>query len=395
MPKDTFNGLDNLILDQPDFIDLDEKVVEETDADKIAAAEKEKNDLAAKAKELAEKGKSKDNLLEIETTDDNISDEDRELAAQKLKDKEAEGNATQAELLKGWGEYFQKEEILTEDDLEGFDGTAEGLNSAFQKREVRVGLEMVEDYKAQLPDVLKFLADNWEDGVPLTDLLNIKSNQIRYANITDEKLEESVDTQKAVYAEYLRNTTKYSESKIEKEIARLVDLDELKSDAKEALVDLKKNEQEAEDTIRRESKKEQLARLEDNKKQIQTYEKLAKSTKEVIPGIVLDEKIIADVLKKVTTPIGIDGHGNPVSYIQNIRNEDPYSFDIKLNYLMIMTKGLTDFSKILTVGKTAATKDLSKILETPAPKDKKDGIDTTAGKKSVLDYLAMPQNRKS
>lgn len=393
MSKDTFNGLDNLILDQPDFIDLDVEKVEEPDADKLAEAEKEKLELANKTKELAAKGKTEKDLLEV-STDDDETEEDKTKAAKELKDKEENKNsATQEELLKGWGDYFKENTILSEEDLEGFDGTAEGLTSAFQKREVRVGLEMVDDYKAQLPDVLKFLADNWEDGVPLTELLNIKSNQIRYSNITDEKIEESVDTQKAVYAEYLRKTTKYSETKIEKELARLVDLDDLKTEAKDALVDLKKQEQEAEDTIRRETKKEQLARTEENKKQIQTYEKLAKTTKEVIPGILLDDKIKADVLKKVITPIGIDGNGNPVSYIQSIRNEDPYSFDIKLNYLMVMTKGLTDFSKILTVGKTAATKDLSKLLETPAPKDKKDTIDTN-GKKSVLDYLAMPQNRK-
>ena len=393
MPKETFSGLDNLILDQPEFIDINDKDISGTDdadknaeADKLALAEKEKSDLAAK--KAAEK--KDDNLIDVDN-DDNTNKDDE--AEKKKKELEASADATQTEQLKGWGEYFKDKTILSEEDLEGFDGTVEGLTEAFQKREYRVGLEMVDDYKSQLPEVLKFLHDNWEDGVPLTELLNIKSNQIRFSNVTDEKLEESVDTQKAIYAEYLRKTTKFSDTKIEKEIAKLVDLDELKDESKESLKELKKFEAEAEDTLKKETKKQREDRLEENKKTIKLYEKFAKDTKEVIPGIKIDEKLQEKVLKNVINPVGLDGNGNPVSYIQTIRNVDPIGFDYRLNYFIEITKGLTDFSKIGSASKTAAVKDLSKILETPAPKDKKDAIDTT-GKKSVLDYLAMPQNKR-
>ena len=393
MPKETFSGLDNLILDQPEFIDINDKDISGTDdadknaeADKLALAEKEKADLAAK--KAAEK--KDDNLIDVDN-DDNTNKDDE--AEKKKKELEASADATQTEQLKGWGEYFKDKTILSEEDLEGFDGTVEGLTEAFQKREYRVGLEMVDDYKSQLPEVLKFLHDNWEDGVPLTELLNIKSNQIRFSNVTDEKLEESVDTQKAIYAEYLRKTTKFSDTKIEKEIAKLVDLDELKDESKESLKELKKFEAEAEDTLKKETKKQREDRLEENKKTIKLYEKFAKDTKEVIPGIKIDEKLQEKVLKNVINPVGLDGNGNPVSYIQTIRNVDPIGFDYRLNYFIEITKGLTDFSKIGSASKTAAVKDLSKILETPAPKDKKDAIDTT-GKKSVLDYLAMPQNKR-
>jgi len=394
MPKETFSGLDNLILDQPEFIDINDKDISGTDdadknaeADKLALVEKEKSDLAAK--KAAEK--KDENLIDVDNDDDNTNKDDE--AEKKKKELEASADATQTEQLKGWGEYFKDKTILSEEDLEGFDGTVEGLTEAFQKREYRVGLEMVDDYKSQLPEVLKFLHDNWEDGVPLTELLNIKSNQIRFSNVTDEKLEESVDTQKAIYAEYLRKTTKFSDTKIEKEIAKLVDLDELKDESKESLKELKKFEAEAEDTLKKETKKQREDRLEENKKTIKLYEKFAKDTKEVIPGIKIDEKLQEKVLKNVINPVGLDGNGNPVSYIQTIRNVDPIGFDYRLNYFIEITKGLTDFSKIGSASKTAAVKDLSKILETPAPKDKKDAIDTT-GKKSVLDYLAMPQNKR-
>lgn len=391
MSKDAFNGLDALILDQPEFIDLNAgDDLKDDEATKAASlAEDEEKRIAA---EKAGK-KSKDNLIDVEENEDDNTDEDELELARKAKEAEV-ANETQAEQLKGWGEYFKDNTILSEDDLEGFDGTAEGLQAAFQKREVRVGLEMVDDYKAQLPDMLKFLAENWEEGVPLTELLNIKSNQIKYSNVSDEKLDESVDTQKTIYAEYLRKTTKFSETKIEKEIAKLIDLDELKDESKEGLKELKKFEAVAEDTLKKETKRAREERLEENKKTIKLYEKFAKETKEVVPGIKIDDKLQEKVLKNVINPVFIDGYGQPVSYIQTVRDKDPIGFDYRLNYLIEITKGLTDFSKITTASKTAATKDLSKLLETPAPKDKKDGIDTK-GKKTIMDYLKLPQNKRN
>lgn len=392
MPKETFDGLDKLILDQPEFIDLNQEVVDESKKGDSKEKEEEKKD-----------NLENDGLIEIPEVDDendsNDDSDDKKKAGKKDDEEEEEevddkskNNSSQEELLKGWGEYFKENEILAEDDLEGFNGTPDSLIEAFKKREIRVGLEMVDDYKSQLPDMLKYLADNWEDGVPLTDLLNIKSNQIRYENITDEKIEQSVDTQKAVYADYLRKTTKYSEAKIEKEVSRLVELDELKDESKDALKELKAIEAEAEEIIKKETKKQREARIEANKKAIQTYEKTAKSIKEVIPGIKIDQKLQEEILRKTIDPVGVDGNGNNVSYIQSIRNEDPYTFDIKLNYLMVLTKGLTDFSKITNTITTKATKDLNKVLNTAAPKGK-NNIDASA-KKSVLDYLQMPQNRK-
>lgn len=381
MSKETFKGLDDIILDQPEFIDLNEEVekLDEDKDDKSGSVESKKDD---KTKGVD----SKKELITIENDEEEEEEIDETI-------KNSTEESTQEETIKAWGEFFKENELLNDEELgQDFDGSQESLIEAFKKREIRVGLEMVDDYKSQLPSMIKLLADNWEEGVPLTELLNIKSNQIRYANITDEKIEESEETQKAVYSEYLRKTTKYSDSKIEKEVKRLVELDELKDEAKDVLKELKSLEAEAEETIRKETKREQDERKEANKKAIQTYEKIAKSTKEVIPGLKIDDKIQEDVLKKVINPIGIDGNGNPVSYINSIRNENPYEFDIKLNYLMVITKGLTDFSKITNTASTKVTKELGKALEIGAPKGK-NNISTT-GKKSVLEYLALPQNKK-
>ena len=381
MSKDTFEGLDKLILDQPDFIDLNEQEEVDVDKDKDKDKEEEEKDLDTDKDKKAKGRKDDDGMLEIE---------EQEID----KDKGGDGNgATQEELIQGWAGYFKDNNVLSDVDLEGFDGTDKGLAEAFERMKQREGLEMVDDYKSQLPDVLKYLADNWEEGVPLDELLNIKSNQIRFSSITDDKFEDSVDTQRAIQSEYLKRTTRYSDSKIEKEIQRLIDLDELKADAKESLVELKKFEAEAEENIKKETKRAKEARLEANKATIKLYEKVAKETKEVIPGIKIDDKMQAEILNKVINPVGIDGNGNQVSYLQSIRSEDPHGFDFRANYIATLTKGFTDFSKISTAITTKATKDLSNLITNPVLKNGKDNINT-GSKKGIMDYLKLPQNKK-
>jgi hypothetical protein len=391
MSKDTFENLDSLILGG-DQIEIGESGP--TDFDN-----KSKEDIKTDDKsEVTMKVVSDDNMIEL---DEEITESDEKEEKEKLEntedtinkeDDKTSDSEEKVNPIEMWGNHFKETSILSDDDLLDFDGSMEGLTKAFEKREVRVGLEMVEDYKSQLPDVLKYLADNWEEGVPLDKLINIKSNQIKYSILTDENIESSVDTQKSIYSEYLKKTTKYSDTKIEKEINRLVDLDELKDEAKEVLVELKKIEAEAEENIRKETKKEQELRREENHKLIKSYEKASKEIKEIVPGIKISEKEQKEVFDKTVNPIGIDGMGNPVSYLQSLRNPDPITYDLKANWFAIVTKGYTDFSKISNAITTGVTKNLTNMLNIPAPKTGSNSIDTS-NKKGVLDYLSLPQNK--
>lgn len=387
-----YENLDHLILgDKTLDIDLDGNA--EVEQVSTESETEVKNTSKVIENDMIDLDEEEEEVVETEP-ETKVEGETEEAADTEEVKEEEQQPQDQKEILNHWSNYFKESSILSDEDLEGFDGSIEALTKAFEKREERVGMEMVESYKSQLPFELKYLADNWEQGVPFTDLLNIKSNQIKYAGVTDEKLEESVDTQKAIVSEYLKRTTKFSDSKREKEVNRLLDLDELKDEAKEALVELKKIEAEAEDTLRKETKKEQERRMEENYKLLQTYEKTSKEIKEVIPGIKLTEKEQKEIFDKATNPVGIDGNGNQVSYAQSLRNEDPIGFDLKLSYILAITKNLKDFSKITNTITTKATKDLSNILNTPLPSAKKDNI-STSGKKSMLELLEMQNKSKS
>lgn len=388
MSKKTFENLDSIILGDGQI-----EINEVGGAVNI-------NDSTSTEVEVDPKSVVDDGMIEIEedsditveTTETKIEDKTSTETQESEETEESTKEVEEVNPIESWGNYFKENDLLAEEDLTDFDGTQEGLFKAFEKREIRTGLEMVESYKAQQPAIIKHLLDNWEEGVPLDKLINIKSNQIRYSNLSNDKIEESVDTQKAIYSEYLKKTTKYSDAKIEKEIARLVDLDELKDEAKEVLGELKTLEAEAEENIRKETKKEQELRLEENHKIIKAYEKASKEIKEIIPGIKITEKEQKEILDKTINPVGLDGNNNQVTYIQMLRNEDPIAFDIKLNYLLSVTKNLKDFSKISNSITTKATKDLTNMLNIPAPKSNKTNI--SAPTKDPMYYLGLPQNKK-
>lgn len=393
MPENNglFEGLDSIVFEQPATIDIADFNKNEPKADdKIVTGvtNDKKDDKSDKTDD-----KTDGNLINVDdffnrlkdstTTTDDKSDDKVE---DKTDDHTDDESVKPEDVLKQWSDYFKENTLLADSDLEGFDGSMDTLTEAFKKREYRVGVEMVEDYKSQLPLELKVLADNWEEGVPLNELIDIRSNKIKYSTITDEKLEESLDTQKSVYKDYLKQTTKYSDAKIDKEITRLIDLDELKDEAKDVLKELKKIQVDAEENLKKETKRQRDVRLAENQKTIKEYEKYIKSAKEIVPGLKLDEKEQAKVLNNIINPVGLDPYGNPVSYIANLRNEDPYRFDTAVTYLAEVTKGFTDWSKIVKVGETKAVKGLENILNTAPPKNTKDNIKTEK-KQSLMELL--------
>lgn len=397
MSKDLFNDLDSLIFsEQPSEINVSDFKTEETEEtaeDIIIPIEAESKESTSK-KESTEKKETdfidpNDFFNRIKEDKEELDEEEEEPKNSKkeIESNDEEKNSPE-EQLKVWGDYFKTNNVLSEEDLEDFDGSEEGLTKAFEKREIRVGLEMVDDYKAQLPPLLKHLAENWEEGVPLDQLVNIKSNQIRYSSIDDKSIdnEDKESLRKDIMTMYLKETTKLSDIKISKLVQQKIDLGEDIEEAKENLAELKTIESQKEEILKKETKINQERTKAEHIQTIKSYEKLVSETKEFIPGIKITEKQQKDILNKIINPIGVDNNGNSVSYVSQLRSEDPKKFDANLIYLLTLTDGFKDWSKINIASTTQATKNLAKILETGAPKSSKTTIKTEK-KSSLLDIL--------
>lgn len=215
----------------------------------------------------------------------------------------------------------------------------------------------VKEYKETLPPVIKELLNNYEDGVPLEDLVNLKSEQIRFDSITDDQIEENESLAKDILINHYKSTTRYSDDKIKKEIKRLEDLGELVDEAKSAKVEMVQLYKEHEEKLKEETKKRQIAEKAENEKVVKEIHKTITSTKEIIPGIKVNDKEAEQIFKMVTTPVEIRGN-QPISAAMKVREADPVKFDMTLNYLI--SKGAFE-GKWDDLFKKAETKTASKL----------------------------------
>lgn len=220
--------------------------------------------------------------------------------------------------------------------------------------------EGVEDYKNSLPEALKSIISNYEEGVPLRDLIELQSNEVELDSITEEDLEDK-DLQKRVYTQYLKSTTKFSDSKIEKEINKLDDLDELSDEAKNALEELKELTKAEKDRAIAEAKAERAAYEKAQKEQLEQLKKEVEGTQEIIPGVKLNQKEQVTLFKQMTTPVAFDRQGNPISKVQEVRAKDPVLFEKTLNYLVMKGVFEKDYSLFKTVEAKAKTKTISEL----------------------------------
>jgi hypothetical protein len=252
--------------------------------------------------------------------------------------------------------------------------------------------EGVEDYKNSLPEALKSLISNYEEGVPLRDLIEIQSNEIELDSITDEDLEDK-QIQKNIYTQYLKSTTKFSDSKIEKEINKLDDLDELGDEVKNALEELKELTKAEKENAVKAAKEARAQEEKARKEQIDNLKKDVEGTQEIIPGVKLNQKEQAELFKQMTTPIGYTADGYPVSKVQEIRAKDPVAFEKTLNYLVMKGVFEKDYSLFKTVeakGKTSAITEFEKTAKR-AVEAKQNGLPAKAGAtglaKNILNAL--------
>jgi hypothetical protein len=254
-----------------------------------------------------------------------------------------------------------KEDGLIDTEFKSSDEMVEVFSSAIKNG--------IDSYKEELPDAIKELINSYEEGVPFDEILNLKSNQIRLESIDNEQLEENVELQKSLYKNYLRSTTQFSDAKIEKEINRLVDLDELFESSKEAHEHLKELSKEAEQEMIEKAKEEKIEMEKAYQEQLNQLNDKIKKTTEIIPGVKISEKEQKELFKAITTPVETRGD-QMLNQVMLVREKDPFAFEMKLNYYIKL--GLFDetpkFDKLTKVAETKTLTKLERQLEDEAKK---------------------------
>lgn len=323
------------------------------------------------------------------TTTSNITDSD-DTTQDSIETEETVDGDSSGELFKAFGSTLVEKGVFSEELFKDFDGTIDGLVTAVD-REIGYGIE---SYKESLPDVLKELIDNYEEGVPLDQLISTKSREISFNNITEDKLEEDVNLQKEIVRQYLESTG-LKENKIKKLIETYEDTDDLFSEAKDALGEIKDILKKEQEYIRKEQEQERKAAEQRTKELLNTVETTISKTEEIVPGIKLNEKVRKEIYSSMTQPTGRDADGNPINKVMEIRAKDPIKFEMTLHYLASLGIFEGKWDKVISTAKTSSVKELEKLIKSNDNKFSGSGKASIPASKSSADLLSAIKNKYS
>ena len=189
------------------------------------------------------------------------------------------------------------------------------------------------------PEEIKKLAENYREGVPLDELIEVQSEGIRLSNISDEQVQQDPVIRKQLIIEDLK-ARGFTEEEAGEEYTLYV---ESAVDDKKALKARERMVQRQDQIIKTKAEKAQEARenrlkaIEDSRKTLK--EKVDVAT-EFIPGIEVNNRDKALVFNALTKPVGRDAKGNEVNEIMKSRAKNPIHFDTMVAYLY--TKGVFD-----------------------------------------------------
>lgn len=297
-------------------------------------------------------------------------------------DKQANAIRATAEFIQSIGGF----EKLPED----FEPTPDALVELMQAEAINKAKAYVEQREEALPNIVKDLLENWEEGVSeevLVDIFNSKAKQIQYTNINKETLKDNAPLLKSLYTQFLKETTKFSDTKINKMVQEAEDNFTLEDAViEEALPELTKIEADKEKQIKAKVVAEKVQAEKDYKATLDAYKKAVESTDEIL-GVKLSKKEREELFNLSTKPVGKDKAGNPVFYAQAVYNQDPIAYNMAVNMVLMKTQGLKKTDGFMQAAATKATKTLEKTLDKSQVKHRNSmdgGVDLESADTDIL-----------
>jgi hypothetical protein len=215
---------------------------------------------------------------------------------------------------------------------------------------------------ADLTDEQKLYLEAVRTGLPPKQVAQEQSMLQQLEGITFDELENNEELRKQIIISDLLNKG-ISQEKALKLAQRSIDIGEDVSDATEALVELKAFQKEQLQTKLDTEKAKKLQEAENAKEQLLKFKDAVMNTKEIIPGLKINNKIAEKVFEQAVKPVHQLPNGQVVNAVVKAKLDDPIGFETKLNYLFYITKGFSDFSKIATTQKTKAVQELDDLVK--------------------------------
>jgi len=293
-------------------------------------------------------------------TDDNPSDSEKKESVASKKDTDGEddsdsddGDDSSQKLYSSLASALAEEGIISspEDPIKGPEDLFNTIKKEIQRNEF-----------SDLTDTQKEYLEAVRNGVSVEEFKTVKSFEQQLDNITDEQLAEDVELRKSIITQNYMNQG-LSEEKANKLAQQAVDLNTDVEEAKEGLESVKQFTKEAYQKRIDAQKAAKQKIIDDQIKQAKELKKAVFDTKEIIPGMPINEKVKNDIHDQMTKVIGKSKDGKPLNAFMKAREEDPINFTIKMHYLFHLTNGFKNFDKVVTKSKSDAVKQLDNLIK--------------------------------
>lgn len=257
-----------------------------------------------------------------------------------------------------FAKVLQEEGFFSEDDLEGFDGSLDGL----VERTAKIADKIAEHKTTNYTPSAKQFVDMLNNGVSEEVAKDIVNRSIALDKITDDILETDVETQKFVIRKQLEGL-QMSPEEIEEQITYFEDTDRLFTKSYSAFSKLKEGIEREKDLAKEQARLQAETVANQNKKTLEDIKEKVYAMKEFMPGMNLSDTMKEKVYNKLTTPAQVID-GVPISHVGAKRMKDPVQFEITLNILDELGVFDGKFDKLLSMGKRRSAEELEQSIST-------------------------------
>lgn len=228
----------------------------------------------------------------------------------------------------------------------------------------------LESEKIDWSDNQKEYFEALKAGVPHEQIAQHQQRQQAYSSITEEAIEgegEDAEVLRKNIIEAKFKAKGFTPEEAAKWAKRAVAEGSDIEDAKEALEDLKQMESSHFKQMRETQEKAVKEAEETNKNIRKEFNDYVAKTKEVIPGMTITSDMRKELVKGLTKPVSQDAEGNPLDLVGDYLSKGGYEARYKLAYLLKVTDGFKDMSKLsASKAKKDTTRKLEDLLNSPS-----------------------------
>jgi hypothetical protein len=258
--------------------------------------------------------------------------------------------------LNSYYEFLKKNNVLVLEDDFQFDGTPEAFESALEKTKENLAKQAISALWSKLnPDFQAALKFNLDGGNSFEEFANVYGKK---ADVSNYDLN-SIEDQKKIVRNYYKQVSNYTDDRINKFVNKLIETEDLRDEAEEALEYLKTYEQEQKAKLLQETEQkrtEHESRVQQWRESIVeniNTSQIPDKRKSKVQAFILNpiqkgDNVATDFERTITNIFQ-----NPDHYIQ-LADFLSSSYDPK--------KGL-DFSRFIEKDKTKVTSKFQKELE--------------------------------